>query len=78
MIETSGRGKDVIDRINTCDKRYLIEKQCMIGTPEKDDNESRIYTYSIVGKWSFILAVKYKRLCENKERINSVKGYNFF
>ena len=50
----------------------------MIGTPEKDDNESRIYTYSIVGKWSFILAVKYKRLCENKERINSIKGYNKF
>ena len=50
MIVTSGRGKDMIDRINTCDKRYMMEKQCMIGTPEKDDNESRIYTYSIVGK----------------------------
>ena len=39
MIEVPGHGKDVVDGINFCDKRYLIGEMCMIGTPEVDDNE---------------------------------------
>ena len=37
MIGAPGRGKDIVDAINACDKRYLEEKMCMVGTPEADD-----------------------------------------
>ena len=31
-------GKDVVDDVNTCDKRYLMGEICMIGTPKRDDS----------------------------------------
>ena len=45
MIGDPGYGKDVVDGINACDKRYLIAKMCMIGTPEADHKEFRINTH---------------------------------
>ena len=37
MIGTPGHGKDIVDTINACDKRYLKEEIYMVGTPEADD-----------------------------------------
>ena len=37
MIGDPGHGKDVVDGINACDKRYFMGEICMIGTPEADD-----------------------------------------
>ena len=37
MIGALGHGKDIVDAIDACDKRYLKEKMCMVGTPEADD-----------------------------------------
>ena len=45
MIRAPEHVKDVVDGINACDKRYLIAKMCMIGTPEADHKEFRINTH---------------------------------
>ena len=37
MIGTLVHGNDIVDAINACDKRYIKEKMCMVGTPEADD-----------------------------------------
>ena len=62
MIGSPGHGKYVIDGINARDKRYIMEKMCMIGTPEADDKESRINVHSMVGFASCNLAKECKRL----------------
>ena len=53
--------KDMIDSINTYDKRCLIGKMCMIGTPEVEDSESRINSNTIIGSISCSLTKEYKR-----------------
>lgn len=42
MIKFPRHGKDVVDTINTCNKRYLIREIYMIDTPEIDNSESRM------------------------------------
>ena len=49
MIGAPGHGKDIVDSINACDKRYLKEKMCMIGTPEADDCTKRIDAHAMIG-----------------------------
>ena len=75
MIGAPGHGKDVVDGINACDKRYLMGKMCMIGTPEADDKESRMNAHSMIGSASCSLAKACKRLCDEDVRINCVKKY---
>ena len=48
MIGTPGHGKDLIDGINTSNKRYLKDKMCMIRTPEADDCSKRIKVHSMI------------------------------
>ena len=74
MLGDPGHGKDMVDGINACDKRYLMGEMCMIGTPEVDDKQSRMNTYSMVGSASFNLAKECKRLCDDETRVNGVKG----
>ena len=45
----------------------------MIGVFEVNDSESRMNVYSMIGKSSCILAVDFKRLCEDKERIKVLR-----
>ena len=35
-------------QINACDKRYLKEKMCMVGTPEADDCKKGIDSHEII------------------------------
>ena len=41
MLDASEHGKDIVDAINACDKRYIKEQMCMIRTPEADDNKKK-------------------------------------
>ena len=41
MIGAPGHGKDIVDAINACDKRYLKDKLCMVRTLEGDDNNKK-------------------------------------
>ena len=43
---------------------------------EVDDSESRMNAHSIVSSTSGSLAKEFKRLCEDEERINGVKGHS--
>ena len=49
MIGVPGYGKDIIYGINSCDKRYLKGKMCMVGTPETDDCNKRMWAHSMIG-----------------------------
>ena len=42
MIGAPGHGKDIVDSINVCDKRYLKGKMCMIGTLEADNYSKKV------------------------------------
>ena len=48
MIETSEQGNDIVDRINACEKRYLMGKMCVVDNPEADDSESRMNAHSMI------------------------------
>ena len=50
MIGTPVHENDIVDAINTCDKRYLKEKMSMFGTPEDDDCKKRIDVHAIIGE----------------------------
>ena len=56
MVSTSGHGKDIVDGINACDKRYLKGNMCTIGTPEVDDYSKRMTVHSMIGSthYSFV------------------------
>ena len=49
MIGTPGYGKYIVDAINACDKRYLKEKMCMVGTLEADDCKKRMDAHAMIG-----------------------------
>ena len=49
MVSTSGHGKNIVDSINACDKRYLKGNMCTIGTPEVDDYSKRMTAHSMIG-----------------------------
>ena len=76
MIDASGYGKDIIDSINVCDKRYLKSKMCMIGTPEVDDCIKRIKAHSMIGNTYYSCEEECKRLCKCSDRENRSKGYS--
>ena len=50
MIGALGHGKDIVDAINACDKRYLKEKMCMVGTPEAGDCKKRMDAHAMIGE----------------------------
>ena len=64
MIGAPGHGKDIVDAINACDKRYLKEKMCMIGTPEAEDSKKRMDAHAMFGYKRSSWAVTCKILLE--------------
>ena len=62
--------------INTCDKRYLKGKICMIGTSEVDDGNKRIKALSMINNAHNSFSEECKRLCEYSERENEAKDYS--
>lgn len=56
--------------------RLPIRNNSMIVTPEADDSDSKINAHSMVGSICFILAKECKKLCEDNDRINDVKGHS--
>lgn len=75
MIQDPRHGNDMVDGINACGKRYLMGEICMIDTTEVDNRKSRMNIHSIIGISSCNLFKECKRLCEDNERVNSVKVY---
>ena len=75
MIGAPGHGKDIVDAINACDKRYLKEKMCMIGTPEAEDSKKRMDAHAMIGNKRSSWAVSCKILLEDKIREKGVKSY---
>ena len=73
MIGAQGHGKDLVDGINTCDKRYLKGKLCMIGIPEADDYSKMINAHSIIENSHYSFAEECKRLCEYSDRENTAR-----
>ena len=73
IIESPGYGKEVIDGINSCGKRYLMGEVYMIGNPEADDNEKKMNHNLMVGNTSCNLDKECKHLCEDEIRMNCVK-----
>ena len=56
MIGTPTHEKDIVDGTNSCDKRYLKGKTCMIRKLEADDFSKRIMSHSMIGNayYSFV------------------------
>ena len=50
MIGALGHGKDIVDAINACDRRYLKEKMCMVGTSEADDCKKIMDAHTMIGE----------------------------
>ena len=73
MIGAPGHGKDIVYAINSCDKRYLKEKMCMIGTPEVDDSTKRMDAHAMIGNKRSSWAVSCKILLEDNTREKGVK-----
>ena len=72
MIGAPGYGKDIVDVINACDKRYLKEKMRMIENPQADDSTKRKDDHAMIGDKKSSWAVTYKNnywrtILENKE-----------
>ena len=75
MIGAPGHGKDIVDAINACDKRYLKEKMCMIGTPEADNSTKRMNDHAMIGNKKSSWAITCKILLEDNIREQRVKSY---
>ena len=50
MIDIPGHGKDIVGAIISCDKIYLKENICMVGTPEADDCKKRMDAHAMMGE----------------------------
>ena len=66
----------VVDAINACDKRYLKEIMCMIGTPEADDSTKRMDAHAMIVDKESSWAVACKKLLEDNIREQEFKSYN--
>ena len=75
MIGAPGHRKDVVDGINSYNKRYFMRKMCMIATLKADDSKKGVNTNSMVSNTRYSLAKECKRLCKDKIIINSVKSH---
>ena len=77
MIGASGHGKDIVDAINACDKRYLKGKWCMIGTLEAEDSTKRMDAHAMIGNKNLVgrLHAKsyWKTTLESKE-LNHIRN----
>ena len=68
MIGAPGHGKDIVDAINSCNKRYLKEKMCMIGTQEADDDTKRMDAHAMIGDTKSSWTITCKKLLEDTIR----------
>ena len=64
MIESPGHGKDVVNRINACDKRYIMRKYVWLV-------HQRLITKK-VGSISCNMVKECKRACDDEVRVNGV------
>ena len=76
MIGVTGHVKDIVDAINSCDKRYLKEKMCMVGTLEADDCKKIMNAHAMIGEKGSSWAITCKKLLEDNIRVHGVKLYN--
>ena len=75
MIGAPEHEKDMVDGIDSYDKRYLMRKMCMIGALKADDSKKGMNTNSMVSNTWYSLAKECKRLCKDEIIINSVKSH---
>ena len=48
MIGSLGHGKDIVDCINSCDKRFLKVNICMISIPKGGDYNNRMISHLMI------------------------------
>ena len=60
MIGVPGHGKDIVDTINTCDKRYLKEKNMPSWNPEADDCKEIMNAHAMIREKIFSWVVTCK------------------
>ena len=68
MVSAPGHGKDIVDTINACVKRYLKEKMFMIGTSEADDSTKRMDAHAMIGDTKSSWTITCKKLLEDTIR----------
>ena len=71
MIRSSGHGKDIIDSINDCDKRYVMGRIAM-STPESEEY-NRLATHFMIERSRYSFTVKCKGFYGYKNRQLHVK-----
>ena len=65
-----------MDAINACDKKYLKEKMCIVGTPEAEDCKKRMDAHAMIGEKRSSWAVTCKTLLKDNIRVHGVKSFN--
>ena len=65
-----------MDAINDCDKRYMKENMCMIGTSEAYDSTIRMEAHIMVGQTKSSSTITYEKRLEDNIRVHWVKSYN--
>ena len=75
MIGVPGHGKDIVDTINTCDKRYLKEKNMPSWNPEADDCKEIMNAHAMIREKRFSWVVTCKKLLDDNIRVHGVKSY---
>ena len=76
MISVPGHGKDIVDGIHACDKRYTKRKILMFEALEVDECSKRMMAHSMIGNAHYSVAEKCKRLCPCIVIENGTKGYS--
>ena len=61
-----------MDAIDACDKIYLKEKMCIVGTPETDDCKKIMDAHAMIGEKVSSWAVTHKKLLEDNIRVYGV------
>ena len=73
-INAPGHGKNVVDRLNATDKRYLKEKMELMGKLASNDTKN----IGVLPSASYYVTIKISDQClhilNNKEILNGLKG----
>ena len=76
MIGAPDHGKDIVDKIEDCHNRFLMEKMGMIKAPEADIFYKSICAHPMIEHFNCSFVEKFKRLCECNKRQIGAKGFS--
>ena len=76
MICTLKYGKYTVNGIHICNRQYLIDKMCLVGTREAEDSTKRLEAHYMIGDSRSRFIEEYKRLFQDNIRLNQMKSEN--